>query len=229
MSVSQYEDALVEAAQKNNIKKVRELLSRQDININATNDTGYSALTWASARGNNEIIPLLIEAGADLNKRKVSEEFTPLTIAASNGELASVKLLIEAGADINIESGKGLTALDYAHKSGQEEIENLLKITKLMKLDQWIVLGPQEIAHTYSKPKIYQNITDVFNFQSRERTITILNIEQKTQSSILQNMCDIQNIEYLEEAADILFKNGGEKANIHNMSSSKIVIKKRTR
>ena len=47
---------------------------------------------------------LLIERGADLNRRDFPDNATPLHFAAMHGDLETIRLLVEAGADVN---GKG--------------------------------------------------------------------------------------------------------------------------
>ncbi len=47
---------------------------------------------------------LLIERGADLNRRDFPDNAAPLHFAAAHGDLETIRLLVEAGADVN---GKG--------------------------------------------------------------------------------------------------------------------------
>jgi ankyrin repeat protein len=46
---------------------VRLLLNTDGINIDAANDYGTTALTWAAQKGNVDIVSLLIEHNANVN------------------------------------------------------------------------------------------------------------------------------------------------------------------
>ena len=75
-------------------------LIRAGANIHANGINGWTPLHMAAARGQFEKARLLIEAGADVNRRKeIDGEETPLMEAAFVGHPATVILLLEHGAD----------------------------------------------------------------------------------------------------------------------------------
>jgi dTDP-4-amino-4,6-dideoxygalactose transaminase len=61
---------------------------------------GQTALMWAAAEGNVEVVKALIEAGADIHARLASG-YTPLLFAVREGQLGVVRALLAAGADVN--------------------------------------------------------------------------------------------------------------------------------
>ena len=63
-----------------------------------------AALHLAVLRNQHEAIRLLIERGADLDRRDFPDNAAPQHFAAVHGDLETIKLLVEAGADID---GKG--------------------------------------------------------------------------------------------------------------------------
>ena len=63
-----------------------------------------AALHLAVLRNQHAAIHLLIERGADLNRRDFPDNAAPLHFAAAHGDLETIRLLVEAGADVN---GKG--------------------------------------------------------------------------------------------------------------------------
>ena len=63
-----------------------------------------TALHLAVLRNQHAAVRLLIERGADLNRRDFPDNAAPLHFAAMYGDLETIRLLVEAGADID---GKG--------------------------------------------------------------------------------------------------------------------------
>ena len=102
-----------------------------------------AAISAASAEGNEEVISMLIAAGADVNTTKVMKKrggvvfrmagaantgtvegaedmpdgSSPLILASHMGHNKIVSMLIAAGADVNYETPDGTTALDVAKNS----------------------------------------------------------------------------------------------------------------
>lgn len=88
---------------------------------------GYSALFAAIQSNDEEMVQLLIDAGADVNILDHNNS-TPLMKAASHGWTGIVKLLLQKGADISIKNNQGETALDIVQNMEyREEIVQLLK------------------------------------------------------------------------------------------------------
>lgn len=84
-------------------------------------------LTVAVAQGFYDIAKILIDAGADVNKKN-NVGTTPLMEAAITGGTECAKLLIDAGADLSLRDNKGFTALELAKMHGAgEEMVRLLK------------------------------------------------------------------------------------------------------
>ena len=87
---------------------VRALLKSEEEAYKKVNTAGLTALHYAVNRGvvyipqNLEIVRMLIEAGADINKL-TNDGRTPLRFAAM-GHPEATKILIDAGADLNISS-----------------------------------------------------------------------------------------------------------------------------
>ena len=100
---------------KNNEKNTNILtaLINSGVDINAKDNSGYTALIWAAKRRNDIVVTQLIKAGADLNVKDNNGE-TALMIAASYGSFGGeniVEQLINAGADVNAKDNYGATAL----------------------------------------------------------------------------------------------------------------------
>jgi len=79
-----------------------------------------TALTRGARGGHEEIVKLLLDAGASLHPDWATH---PLASSAFTGKLNTVKQLVAAGADVNAKSGtRGETALLEAAGRGREEI-----------------------------------------------------------------------------------------------------------
>ena len=116
------DSALMIAAWKENLPAVEALLKKGA----AVNRTGWTALHYAAAKGNNDIVRLLLAHSADVDATSAAG-VTPLMMAAQNGHIYTVKLLHDAGADATLEDDSGRTVIAYAARNGHEDIVKGLK------------------------------------------------------------------------------------------------------
>src|SRR5262249_12286438 len=77
-------------------------------------------LMVAAGFGSVKVIPVLIEAGANVNALRSLDtvEVSALMMASARGQVAAVKALIERGAKVNLAGKGGATALHLAALSG---------------------------------------------------------------------------------------------------------------
>jgi ankyrin repeat protein len=119
---------------------------------------GQTALMWAGAQLQPEMVKLLLAHGADANARsavrewtrKVSSEprpkelaqggLTPLMFAARTGCIECAELLLSAGADINLTDPYGVTPLVVATLNLQNDFAAFL-VEKGADIDQWDLYG----------------------------------------------------------------------------------------
>ena len=110
------------------------LAAGADVNIPEQKRIGVSIHQSAIARGNEDLVSILIKAEADVNyppieRRIVEERRFPFQEAVTRGNLSLVKLLLESGADINAPAGKyyyGRTAIQAAATTGNLSLIKLL-------------------------------------------------------------------------------------------------------
>jgi len=113
---------------KNDVKKVQELID-DGINVNSTNEkNGWTALHYAADKGRAKIAKILIENGADIDRRDVKGR-TPLHIAAIKGNVKVAKVLLNYGADPNVLDAKGKRPLDYSLENQRKALVVLLTET----------------------------------------------------------------------------------------------------
>ena len=80
----------------------------------------------ASQEGHVDVVRVLVEHGADMNKAR-NDGATPLIVASRVGHLEVVRVLVEQGADTT-RIWKGRTALQQAREENHPEIIHLLEL-----------------------------------------------------------------------------------------------------
>jgi len=85
---------------------------------------GDTPLIISCKKGNLNIVKLLVDNGADINKKNKYGD-TPLTISCEKGNFDIIKYLVEKGADINLFNSTGTSPLNILCRKSSE---NSLKI-----------------------------------------------------------------------------------------------------
>jgi beta-lactamase regulating signal transducer with metallopeptidase domain/ankyrin repeat protein len=116
--------ALLEAAERGNLRRMQQLLDR-GARANAAIDGDGSALIAAAREGHLEAMKMLMAAGADVNLG-VSGDGNALLNAAREGHLDAVRLLLERGADIDRGVVGDGNALIMAAGDGRLEVVRFL-------------------------------------------------------------------------------------------------------
>jgi RNA polymerase sigma factor (sigma-70 family) len=91
---------------------------------------GFTPLHEASVRGEDKIVKLLLEYGADINVRGGQNQGTPLHAAAAAGHLSTAQVLLESGANPRATDGVlGATPDQWAKFFGHSDLAETLKNT----------------------------------------------------------------------------------------------------
>ncbi|OWF52231.1 uncharacterized protein LOC110448031 [Mizuhopecten yessoensis] len=102
------------------------LLEKGKANPNQTRLLGLVApIVMASALGNNDIVKVLLDNGADVNMTIRGGE-TPLHHAAKEGHLDVVQTLLDKQADLNAQDEKGERSLTLAAQNGHADVVKYL-------------------------------------------------------------------------------------------------------
>jgi ankyrin repeat protein len=96
------------------------------VDLRSTNQMANTALHAALAGRRAEVVPILLDAGADVNARQHGG-WTALHAAAANGDRALVELLQSRGADAMAANDAGVTAASIARERGHAAIADLLE------------------------------------------------------------------------------------------------------
>lgn len=115
---------LHDAAQTGQFGKVRRLLA-DNVDVNASDERGRTALILAAAAGQNRIVSALIEGGADTEATSKDGE-TALMAAAAHGNDATVKLLLRRDAKVRAKNLDGATAHDLAIRHKHDSVARLI-------------------------------------------------------------------------------------------------------
>lgn len=110
-----------------NEERVKELLLKQDIDVNERSENGWTALLYAAAQGYPRILRLLLDAGANPDIGNLLG-ITPLIYGARYGNLEVCRILLEYRSNIDAQDENGWTALMVATRLGLiNVVEMLLK------------------------------------------------------------------------------------------------------
>jgi ankyrin repeat protein len=95
---------ILRAAQSGDVAALRTRLDAHPALIDALGGGGFqkaSALHLAVLSNQDDAVRLLIERGADLDRRDFPDNAAPLHFAAMHGDIETIRLLVEAGADVD--------------------------------------------------------------------------------------------------------------------------------
>ena len=105
--------AMIIAANDGDAAEVGRLLE-EGADVNGVDEFGRLALNEAARHDHVAVVEALLEGGAELNKPRPSDGWTPLISASAHGATQALEALLEAGADWRLANAEGETALDLA-------------------------------------------------------------------------------------------------------------------
>ncbi|VDN81800.1 unnamed protein product [Brugia pahangi] len=128
--------------------------------------TGATALHVAAAKGYNDVIRLLLKAGADVNCRD-RDGWTPLHAAAHWAEHEAVTILIQNGASFSELTNNGETVLNVADKDIVEYLEGMQEKERLKLTSNSSV---NVLIHSNTPLKRASSTTSVLRMSTEEKT-----------------------------------------------------------
>jgi hypothetical protein len=117
--------ALMMAAFEHNRPAVTSLLAKGA----AVNRSGWTALHYAAASGDDEIARILLQHGANIDVASPlkSGAYTPLMMAAREGKESTALLLLDKGANPRLTNSEGLTAAQLAERAGKDRVAQAIR------------------------------------------------------------------------------------------------------
>ncbi|XP_068160360.1 ankyrin repeat and SAM domain-containing protein 6-like isoform X2 [Antennarius striatus] len=95
-----------------NSQLVKEILEDDPTQVNSSNQEGASPLMMAAVSGQLEVVQLMVEKSADIDKQDGVHGWTALMQATYHGNKGIVKYLLSQGADVNLRAKNGYTTFD---------------------------------------------------------------------------------------------------------------------
>jgi ankyrin repeat protein len=120
---------IIKAAKSGDVLRIKELLATDAELINARDKDGSTPLHCATWKGQQEVVALLLEQGADVNAHNSNEHWgtTPLHAAAHANQAAIAQLLIDHGADLNAKDSEGRTPMLHTTLHKAKAVAKLLE------------------------------------------------------------------------------------------------------
>ena len=107
----------------NDLAAVQNIINEGQIDKNYSNKDGRTALHFAAAQDDNQIVLLLLDKGADSSAQDL-EGWTPLHVAVDANAFAVVKTLIEHHADLFAKNVDDKMPIDYAKNDMMKSLLN---------------------------------------------------------------------------------------------------------
>lgn len=139
------------------LSEVERILQMPDIDVNAMDSVGLTALLLATMCNRKDVAILLLVAGAEVDTTG-ERRLTPLQAAAYQGLEAMVAVLLEAGAEINNVKG-GKTALALACEEGRCGVVKLL-LDAGADIELRDVWGPLHVAAMNGRVDVTKQLID---------------------------------------------------------------------
>jgi uncharacterized protein len=138
--------------------------------VNAATVDGNSALILAAAAGNTQLALTLLERGAEPDAPG-GKGWTPLFYAARRGDTQTIGKLLAEGARTDRFDEDGRTVLDIARAHDRREAYNQIQAHIDTLSPEWVKTAEQEVAHVSIRRALGYRLTEIFNFETKQRTL----------------------------------------------------------
>lgn len=209
------------------------LLIAAGSDVNAHNNSYTYPIHWAAHNGDIDTAKALVEKGAWLDVRNKKDELTAAWYAVASDRGAMLEFLIAAGARTDLPGKDDKTPADLAREKYprlQKIIETTVRgtpaavdvaapATALPPANEnkpaasgetWALMNAVTIAKIADMPALNRKITEIFNFESRERLIISENLKTGLETLGAAESFNALGDAVLARASDELKKAGGQ-------------------
>lgn len=178
-------------------------LINQNVNVNAADEQGVTPLHLAAARGDAEVIKVLVNAGADIH-------------AVTKAGKTVWDFAVDAGKDYQAQVLKADAAKDIVARQKKAEEKRAVEEVKQAEkkpADPWQLLSPDRVAFSSVERGLGYKLTEIFNFSARTYTQITHNMTTKSESVVMKTFDEFSDKTSLEKAHTALQRLGGTAEN----------------
>jgi len=227
------------------------LLEHSDIEIiNNQNNRGHTALMFATAANNKELVQKLLEKGADINlisyightalgiakHHKLNEIYTLLTIYLNKqtdkdkaiineicyNNYKEVDTLLKEGANVNSKDGTDRTLLMFAANNGYTNLVKLLLSQKNIDIDAQDIVGSTALLRIAANPAYYKDRLYEETYKNRNIPLYHIfpNIHDHERKSASQNYIEIAKL-LIDKGANVNIQDKGKRTALMRAAATK--------
>ncbi|XP_061878058.1 ankyrin repeat and SAM domain-containing protein 6-like isoform X2 [Entelurus aequoreus] len=138
-----------------NSQLVKEILEEDPTQVNSSNQEGASPLMIAAVSGQLEVVQLMVDKKADVDKQDGVHGWTALMQATYHGNKDVVKYLLSQGADVNLRAKNGYTAFDLVMLLNDPDTELVRLLASVcMQVDKDRSKQRGRTTHSKSRPSL---------------------------------------------------------------------------
>jgi TonB family protein len=152
------------------VEAVRSLLAAAAPDVDAPDAAGWTALMHAAAGGHDEIVEMLLEAGASVNRQNRQGQ-TALHLAAIHGRAASARRLLEGGADFELDDSEARSPLYRAVQNRHADVIEMLQAAALAQGKGALSRAAMESPDRALPPRIIESTPAPYPESARVRGV----------------------------------------------------------
>ncbi|KAM8881222.1 ankyrin repeat and SAM domain-containing protein 6 isoform 1-T1 [Synchiropus picturatus] len=140
-----------------NSQLVKEILEEDPAQVNTSNQEGASPLMMAAVSGQLEVVQLMVEKNAEIDKQDAVHGWTALMQATYHGNKDIVKYFLSQGADVNLRAKNGYTAFDLVmllNDPDTELVRLLASVCMQVDKDKSKQRGRTSLAHPKNRSSL---------------------------------------------------------------------------
>jgi TonB family protein len=149
------------------IKAIQKIMAGGELNVDSRDSDGWTALMYAAKGGHDDIVQLLLDAGATVDIENNVKE-TALHLAATYGRAEAVRLLLDADSDFTAVDASSRTPLYWAIERKHAEVIELLQAAANRRSDRVRVMEDPAAKGITTPPRIVEKQRVEYTDTARE-------------------------------------------------------------